>query len=265
METVTDHTDLLVRAGGDPWVRWALPDPLRSQVWVHEDVALVERRGERTGFWVAPLRPGMPWGRLPGDLAEEETRVRAALTRLRADGLLEELGSRSVSVPQEHSVVAHEVLDLGDGGDWEWMWTGRTPAPDPRETALELLDDSRDAEEIAAFSHRHNPRVWTAVGTGRVVRWVGLRDAEGHLLAVGGAETAASGAAHLAGIVTAAGARGRGLGTLVSTALTRWAVAELGVCTLGMFSDNEVARRIYRRLGYRTARAWHSRTLTRTR
>jgi predicted GNAT family acetyltransferase len=107
----------------------------------------------------------------------------------------------------------------------------------------------------------NNPRVWTEVGTGRVVRWVGLRAQDGSLLAVGGAELEASGVPHLAGIVTALDQRGQGLGTVVSAALTRWAVAQHGVCTLGMFSDNEPARRLYGRLGYRTARSWHSRTL----
>ncbi|MFK5635956.1 GNAT family N-acetyltransferase [Ornithinimicrobium sp. LYQ103] len=246
-----DHAALVARSGRDPWLRWALDPLLPHEVWEHEGVALVERGGERRGVWVAPLGPG----------SEEGERVRSALTVLRDDGHLERLSSRSVSVPQEHAAVAHRLLDLGGGGDWEWMWTTREPPLDPREHLLVLLDDRRDAEEIHAFSSAHNPRVWTEVGTARVVRWVGLRDRRGGLVAVGGAELEASGAPHLAGVVTAVGKRGQGLGTVVSAALTRWALSEHGVCTLGMFSDNDPARSVYRRLGYRTARSWHSRTL----
>jgi RimJ/RimL family protein N-acetyltransferase len=220
-------------------------------VWEHEGVALVERGGERRGVWVAPL----------GQVSAEGDRVRSALVVLRDGGHLGRLGCRSVSVPQEHAGVAHQVLDLGPGGDWEWMWTTRSPARDPREGRLVVLDDGDDAAEIRSFSSTNNPRVWTEVGTGRVVRWMGLRAQDGQLLAVGGAELEASGVPHLAGIVTAIERRGQGLGTVVSAALTRWAVGRDGVCTLGMFSDNEPGRRLYARLGYRTARSWHSRSL----
>lgn len=123
------------------------------------------------------------------------------------------------------------------------------------------LDDTRDAAELAAFARAHNPRMWTEVGTGRVARWIGRRDAAGLLTAVGGAEREAGGVPHLAGIVTATGQRGRGWGGVVTAALTRWSLREHGVCTLGVFADNEVALRVYRRLGYRTARPWHSRRL----
>ena len=124
-----------------------------------------------------------------------------------------------------------------------------------------VLDDRADKAELLDFAHAHNPRVWTRIGEGAVTRWVGVRDADGSLLAVGGAEREDSGAPHLAGIVTATHARGQGWGSVVSAALTRWAVAAHGVCTLGMFSDNEPARRLYRRPGYRTARRWCSRHL----
>lgn len=248
----------------DPWLRWGLPDPLAGHALVHEGVAVVQRLGHRPGLWVAPLRPELEPGAVPqGEaLTEEAGRVRSALRLVLAEGLLRRWGARSVSVPQEHAPVGHEVLPLSDqGGDWEWMWSTRVPAPLPGEESLVPLDDLTDAEELLAFAHEHNPRVWTRIGEGVMARWVGVRGADGGLLAVGGAETERSGVPHLAGILTATHARGQGLGALVSAGLTRWALDEHGVCTLGMFSDNDVARRLYRRLGYRTARAWHSRQL----
>lgn len=267
MDRLTRHADLLALSGGDPWVRWVVPDPLPGEVWVHEGVALVQRLGERPGFWVAPLsgmpRPGGGGSVLGSEAsgATERARVRAALVALRDGGHLPRLGARAVSVPQEHAALAHEVLDLGAGGEWEWMWTTMEPETDDRERDVIPLDDRRDAAELEDFTRAHNPRVWTQIGTGRVHHWVGLRDGAGRLVAIGGAEREATGVAHLAGIVTAREHRGTGLATVVSAALTRWAVAERGVCTLGVFSDNLAARRVYARLGYRTARAWHSRHL----
>lgn len=267
------HAELLALAGGDPWVRWGLADPLPAEAVVHAGVAVVQRLGHRPGAWVAPLRPGMQPHRLPADLAEERGRVTAALRAVVDTDLLQHWGAGSVSVPQEHAATAHAELPLTDvGGDWEWMWTtGMPPAPAPTapggaphtplEERLVLLDDLADAEELRAFADAHNPRVWTRIGEGAVVRWIGARDADGALLAVGGAELEDSGVPHLAGILTAGHARGQGWGEAVSAALTRWSLERHGVCTLGMFSDNDVAGRLYRRLGYRTARAWHSRHL----
>lgn len=259
------RAELLRAAGNDPWVRWALADPLPGGAVVHAGVAVVQRLGTRPGLWVAPLRPPASAGgaMAEGGTPEETVRVVSALRAVREAGLLQAWGARSASVPQEHAEVAHAELPLTDqGGDWDWMWTTTAPGPRPGEDRLVILDDRADAEELQAFSSTHNPRVWTRIGVGEVVRWVAARDDEGRLIAVGGAELEGSGVPHLAGIVTATQARGRGWGEAVSAALTRWAVEQHGVCTLGMFSDNAVARRLYHRLGYRTARAWHSRHLT---
>lgn len=268
MQRVPDHATAVTLSGGDPWVRWSIAAPLAGEVWVHDGVILVERRGSRRGFWVAPLADARVHAGPESD-QDEGGRVRAALVELRDGGHLHRLGSRSLSVTQAHASVAHEVLELGDGGDWDWMWVDSSMAVLPdgpsgavRLSAIEVvLDDMDDAEEISAFTHRHNPHVWTQIGTGRVHHWVGLRGPDGALLALGGAEREATGVPHLAGIVTDRSLRCRGLGTAITLALSRWALAESGVCTLGMFSDNEPARTIYRRLGYRTARAWHSRDL----
>lgn len=246
------HEELRRLSGEDPWVRWSVDPAMPGETWTDGRVLLVERRGRRRGFWVTRLRDPL-----------EPAEVRAALTWLRDGGHLERLQSTSVSVEQQHLPIATELLDLAEGGDWEWMWTTTPPPRDPREADVVELDDRTDAPEILEFSQRHNPRVWTEIGAGTVTVWLGLRDPDGTLVAVGGSERDASGLPHLAGIVTATGLRGQGLGSVITAALTRLALAEHGVCTLGMFSDNDIARRVYHRLGYQTSRAWSSRLLRR--
>ena len=51
----------------------------------------------------------------------------------------------------------------------------------------------------------------------------------------------------------------QGWGAAVTAHLTRLAVAEVGACALGMFADNDVARRLYHRLGFTTGMEWTSR------
>jgi GNAT superfamily N-acetyltransferase len=60
-----------------------------------------------------------------------------------------------------------------------------------------------------------------------------------------------AGASYLSSIGTKHGFRGRGLGRIVTEAITRDALAEGSRWTyLGVFSDNEVARRLYETLGF---------------
>lgn len=193
----------------------------------------------------------------------EQDRMRHALRALA--NLLPCGEERRVSLPQPYAAAAHEVLpNLTPGGDWEWMWTTTTPPATrrnelrPNELRLVELDDRDDAEELIAFTREHNPRVWAQVGTGTLVHWIGLRNALGELVAIGGAQREASGVAHLAGILTHREKTRRGLGAHVTRALTTWALADGGASTLGVFSDSPGAVRLYARLGYRTAAVWHS-------
>jgi predicted GNAT family acetyltransferase len=66
------------------------------------------------------------------------------------------------------------------------------------------------------------------------------------------------GVPHLASIATAAAVRGQGLGAAVTAWLTRALLAQHGRVTLGMYADNEVARRMYRALGYRDTHLFSS-------
>lgn len=90
-------------------------------------------------------------------------------------------------------------------------------------------------------------------------QWVGARDGTGRVVACGVLEPNRAGYPILSGITVHPGHRGRGLGLAVTAYLTRAAVATAGVCTLSLYSDNDVARRVYGGLGYGEVHAWSSR------
>jgi predicted GNAT family acetyltransferase len=94
-----------------------------------------------------------------------------------------------------------------------------------------------------------------------VVAWFGVRDVD-RLVACAAVEEDRPGVPGLASIATDPQYRGRGLGGAVTAGATRWAF-ERGheVVTLGMYSDNAVARRMYHRLGFSGDHRWSSRGL----
>jgi len=135
-----------------------------------------------------------------------------------------------------------------------------TAPPPPVAAESRLVGLGRDCRpEIAALLAAANPgtdaRPFDLPGQD----WVGMRDVRGTLVACGVREPNLAGHPILSGITVAAEHRGQGLGVAVTAHLTRAAVLESGVCTLGMYSHNAVARRLYRGLGYGEVHEWSSR------
>ncbi|RIK15403.1 MAG: hypothetical protein DCC50_08225 [Acidobacteria bacterium] len=160
-------------------------------------------------------------------------------------------------------------LEVPDGyqesgsGRWDFLWTRELPDPPgpPAAVAPVELDDVRHAEEIERFGRGHNPDFEGFPGRGLASLWLGARDRAGSLVAVGAVHDLASGIPHLAGIVVEPACRRSGLGRWLTAELTARAVREAGVSTLGVYSDNDAALRLYDGLGYRTAHGWHTRSL----
>ena len=169
-------------------------------------------------------------------------------------------GNRHLSVPRGLMPVVAQRLDLGSrGGEWDWLWTRAAPPVVAGEEHVEVLDQTHRAE-AEAFLTEHSPRTHGQPFARPGQRWVAVRDPHtGALVAVGSSEPCAAGTPTLAGIAVAADRRGAGWGAAVTAHLTRLAVDETGACTLGMFADNDVARRLYHRLGYTTGMEWTSR------
>lgn len=183
-----------------------------------------------------------------------------------ADLLFAEARAGLISVPAPLLDDLRERFRLGPGGDWEWMVTTVNPPLSSAEgRVLELGPEW--AERLIAFLAQHNPRTDAEPFARAGQRWVGVVDdgvagAVGELAACGCAEPNQGGILALAGITVRPDRRGEGLGAAVTAALTRPGVRADGAVTLGMYADNDSARRIYHALGYRTEVAFASRVVT---
>jgi len=168
-------------------------------------------------------------------------------------------GRRHLSVPRGVMPVVAARLDLGSrGGEWDWMWTRDRPPVVPGEEHVEVLEPAcRD--EAEDFLTEHSPRTHGQPFARPGQRWLAVREPDtGALVAVGSSEPCAAGTPTLTGIAVAAERRRAGWGAAVTARLTRLAVDEVGACALGMFADNDGARRLYHRLGYTTGMEWTS-------
>ncbi len=127
---------------------------------------------------------------------------------------------------------------------WHWMLTTR-----PQTVSPVPIERVADEAEVAALLDEVSPDSLARPGTPGIEAWLGVRD-EGRLVATGGVLRQPDGTGHVRAVAVAASHRGRGLGREISRAVTRAAMADTGVCSLGVYTDNEPALRIYRELGY---------------
>lgn len=180
----------------------------------------------------------------------------ADLARLAAQAvdLIDEPGR--VSVEAAAYDVLPEAWRLPVSGHWHWMLTHHAPPPHPLEQSVVEVTE---AALIDALLDVANPGSFARPGSRGVECWLGIPGDDG-LLAVGALYRDPSGAGHLRSVTTHPTAAGRGLGTAVSAALTRRALAVSGTATLGVYVDNAPALAVYDRLGFRTHVTFRSAT-----
>lgn len=138
---------------------------------------------------------------------------------------------------------------------WDWMWTDLLP--DQPADRVVRLDPVADAVAIRDCLAEANPDTWRTPGAPDDLGWWGVTAADGLAGVIG--VTARGGHApdgvswHLHGLGVRPAARGRGLGTALTAAVTRLGLAEgADWASLGVWASNGPAIGIYHRLGYRT-------------
>ena len=173
------------------------------------------------------------------------------LTGLLADvaGLVAVPDRVRVTAPADAFPAAWQVDPVHQ---WHWMRTTRAQGPE----AVEVVPVPDD-EEVNRLIDAVAPDSHARPGTPGIEAWLGVRD-EGRLVAVGAALRQPDGTGHVRAVAVAADHRGRGLGRELSRALTRAAMADSGVCSLGVYVDNEPALRTYRSLGYEVVHTFTS-------
>ena len=235
-----DARALRTLAGDDVYVRTSLGGDC-SAWWAGPGSAL---------GWVVPGRrfPGRGHLVVTGDAADA-----AAL----ASRVMTDTEVTSMSLPRDVDRLVRPAVRLHPRNDWEWMYADAAPPVQAREDEVGWLDDGDDGDILAlltTWSGRHD----TVPGDEGVLGWAGVR-AGGRLVAAAAHLEHHPGVPYLASIATSGEARGQGLGAAVTAWLTRQLlVPGRELVTLGMYSDNAVARRMYLRLGYRIDKRWTS-------
>jgi len=237
--------DLLRVTEDHPFVRWEVTEDLADTWWATSGAVAFQRTRKAVRRTVSLLgdEPGVTTllDSLPS-IADTVDPMRKAF---------------SVSVPQALEPLLRDRYRTLDGGDWEWFHTTAPLSEGPSDDLVRPIDDVARTDELTAFLASHSPTADTEPGRGE--RWFAVEEPDGALVAVAAWGTTRAGAPHLSSVAVDTRHRGRGLGRTVVAALTRWAVEEHGVCTLSMYSHNDVARRLYLSLGYEPVCAWSSR------
>ncbi|WP_067126881.1 GNAT family N-acetyltransferase [Microtetraspora malaysiensis] len=151
--------------------------------------------------------------------------------------------------------VSAGVEGMTEAVGFSWMVTRSAPPPPPPWPesagggAAGWLGPDADPE-IAALLAGANPSSYAVPGIDRVSRWAGVRDVSGAVVAVAADAWSAPTVGLMAGVATAAPARGRGLAERVCRFVTRALVAEHGRAALMVDDWNDAAIRLYERLGY---------------
>ncbi|MEV0460812.1 GNAT family N-acetyltransferase [Catellatospora methionotrophica] len=188
-----------------------------------------------------------PWGPIAASLGDAAATA-ALFSRLAADRAL--TAGTWVHLPRIGRAEAAAALTADAHDDWEYLWTADAPAPHPGEAAVVALDPG-EHDAVAAVLDDALPDSTSRPSDPRIRQWHGIRE-HGRLVAVAG-DRSLNGVGFLAGIAVASTAQGRGHGAAITTALTRRLIAEFGVSSLGVMSDNTRALTLYHRLGYTAA------------
>ncbi|ADD43485.1 GNAT family N-acetyltransferase [Stackebrandtia nassauensis] len=160
-----------------------------------------------------------------------------------------------LTVPQEVFEQLPGELRSAKPGRWHWFFTRSAPPTHPAESRVRWCTES-DFDAITALldvafpdaSSRPDPAVPHR-------RWFGATDANGSIVACGIAQVGDGIGPMLGSIAVHPDARRQGLGSAITSWVTRRLLDEgNAMVALGSYAGEEATHRIYRRLGYRDTR-----------
>jgi len=188
---------------------------------------------------------------------DAEDRVRALVALGAPDETPDLVLAVHGELPEGIRVVVPRVtpLPLPQPVDWNFRAAYDAPPPQPAESAVAWCDDE---DAITGLLKLDSPGTSAWPGAAKVGRWAGVHE-DGRLVACLADTTAVAGVGHISAITVRTEARGRALGP----SITAWAMRRMfeegcDVVTLGVYADNEVALRMYDRLGFTVDRAMTS-------
>lgn len=218
----------------------AAADPLRAQnlslrvpgtaVYALGDaVAVYQRLGDQIDDWC--------FTGLPSDAA--------ALLRT----MYAEHGHDSGSVPAAALPALEADLTVAEVETWDFRWTDVVPNRTSAVVAAWLRPEEDD--DVRALLAVAFPTAALQPGAPEVLRWAGVRDEAGRLVACAADATTCPSMGFITSIASTPEARRRGYGAAVTRWLTAQLVDERGRAALWVHHVNEPARRLYDALGYR--------------
>jgi GNAT superfamily N-acetyltransferase len=220
-----------------PWLRWGV-DLRGRDIWLDDETCALALARTWRAYGTSLVAVGDPRGAV--DLAVD---------------LALELEVTSVTLPRAAIAPPGPVFgEAPEGVGWEWMWTTTMPPRIPGEQRVVELDGSSPSirAELAEFLAANSPRHSAEPDDEQVRSWLGVRSPGGALTACVALYEAVPGVDLMASVAVADAARGQGLGLAIAAAATRRSLRERPpVATVDLYSDNDVARSLYRRLGYR--------------
>jgi ribosomal protein S18 acetylase RimI-like enzyme len=244
---LASHAELLAASGGDPFVRWQVRSDVPLQAWdVGGAVAFVRTRSS---------------GRRQLTVLGPPQSAAVAVIALVGAQAASTVRAHGVTVPFGTLPLLQDDLRIGPGDDWDWMWAdASTIGQGHVDERVEVLPDYA-GDDVAGLLAVASPRHSSDPGDPDVLAWYGIRDG-GELVACAAHTGSVPGVPHLASIATHPRARGQGLGTAVTTTVTAQLLGVgAPVVTLGMYADNDEARRMYARIGYVCSHRWSSRAV----
>lgn len=250
------HADLLDALGGDPFVRYDVDPGTLETVAVRPGLA---------GAWVGLHRSGVRW--CTGLAAEPTSREAVAASAALVTGLADDAAAAGhpvlgVTVTRGGRALLPARFQAPEAWEWDHWWTDTVPeVPAYAGGPAQVVDLDPSDARIAALLEAASPTASIPAGDPRVLRWAGIELPGDDLRGTGGLAALVavtgfrSGARHLNDVATHPARRGGGLARTLCAAVTAQSLGTgAPAVTLGMYADNDAARRVYAAIGFRFTR-----------